>query len=103
MTWSAPRQRADGSDALRHGFEAAAAARDRFDDGAAWTQRHHDWLGTVTLDWPAAQATLLDARGAIDALAHRREQLEREVVAMLPSSPWVVQVGGCGACAVSTR
>ena len=70
---------------LRHGI--------RFDDGAAWTQRHRDWLGTVTLDWPAAQATLLDARGAIDALAHRREQLEREIVAMLPSSPWVVQVG----------
>ena len=70
---------------LRHGI--------RFDDGATWTQRHRDWLGTVTLDWPAAQATLLDARGAIDALAHRREQLEREIVAMLPSSPWVVQVG----------
>ena len=47
----------------------------------------------VTLDWPAAQATLLDARGAIDALVHRREQLEREIVAMLPSSPWLVQVG----------
>jgi transposase len=70
---------------LRHGI--------RFDDGAAWTQRHRDWLATVTLEWPAAQATLLDARGAIDALAHRREQLEREIVAMLPSSPWVVQVG----------
>ena len=70
---------------LRHGI--------RFDDGAAWTQRHHDWLATVTLEWPAAQATLLDARGAIDALCHRREQLEREIVAMLPSSPWVVQVG----------
>jgi transposase len=70
---------------LRHGI--------RFDDGAAWTQRHRDWLGTVTLDWPAAQATLLDARGAIDALAHRREQLEREIVAILPGSPWVVQVG----------
>ena len=48
---------------------------------------------TVTLDWPAAQATLLDARGAIDALAHRREQLEREIVALLPTSPWAVQVG----------
>jgi hypothetical protein len=70
---------------LRHGI--------RFDDGHAWTQRHRDWLGTVTLDWPAAQATLLDARGAIDALAHRRDGLEREIVAMLPSSPWVVQVG----------
>ena len=38
----------------------------------------------VTLDWPAAQTTLLDARGAIDALAHRRDSLEREIVAMLP-------------------
>ena len=39
---------------LRHGI--------RFDDGQAWTQRHRDWLATVTLDWPAAQATLLDAQ-----------------------------------------
>jgi transposase len=70
---------------LRHGI--------RFDDGHAWTQRHRDWLGTVTLEWPAAQATMLDARGAIDALAHRREQLEREITAMLPSSPWVAQAG----------
>ena len=65
----------------------------RFDDGAAWTQRHRDWLVTITLEWPAAQATLLDIRGAIDALAHRRDALEREIVAMLPSSPWAVQVG----------
>src|SRR5271167_3483305 len=70
---------------LRHGI--------RFDDGAAWTQRHRDWLATVTLQWPAAQATLLDARGAIDALAHRRDSLEREIIAMLPSSPWALQVG----------
>jgi transposase len=70
---------------LRHGI--------RFDDGAAWTQRHRDWLATVTLQWAAAQATLLDARGAVDALAQRRDALEREIVAMLPSSPWVVQVG----------
>ena len=70
---------------LRHGI--------RFDDGQAWTERHRDWLATVTLEWPAAQATLLDAQGAIDALAHRREQLEREIVALLPGSPWAVQVG----------
>jgi transposase len=70
---------------LRHGI--------RFDDGAAWTARHHDWLTTVALDWPAAQATLLDARGAIEALAHRRDQLEREIIALLPTSPWQVQVG----------
>jgi transposase len=70
---------------LRHGI--------RFDDGPAWTQRHRDWLATIELDWPAAQATLLDAQGAIDALVHRREALEREAVALLPGSPWALQVG----------
>jgi transposase len=70
---------------LRHGI--------RFEDGPAWTQRHRDWLAQVALGWPAAQATMLDARGAIDALAHRRDALEREITAMLPGSPWAVQVG----------
>ncbi|MCA1693825.1 MAG: IS110 family transposase [Actinobacteria bacterium] len=68
---------------LRHGH--------RFEDGPAWSQRHRDWLHTITLDWPAAQATMLDAQGAIDALVHRRDSLEREIVAMLPASPWQVQ------------
>ena len=70
---------------LRHGH--------RFEDGPAWTQRHRDWLAGIQLGWPAAQATMLDARGAIDALVHRREQLEREIAGMLPGSPWAVQVG----------
>ncbi len=70
---------------LRHGI--------RFEDGTAWTQRHRDWLVKVTLPWPAAQATLLDCRGAIDALTHRRDALEREIVGMLPASPWRMQVG----------
>ena len=70
---------------LRHGV--------RFEDGPAWTQRHRDWLATVKLGWPAAQATMLDAQGAIDALVHRRDQLEREITALLPTSPWQVQAG----------
>ena len=70
---------------LRHGI--------RFDDGRAWTERHGTWLATIELGWPAAQATMLDARGAVDALVHRRDQLEREIVALLPGSPWAVQVG----------
>jgi transposase len=70
---------------LRHGI--------RFDDGRAWTERHRQWLAGVALDWPAAQATLLDARGAIDALSHRRDGLEREIVALLPACPWSTQVG----------
>ena len=70
---------------LRHGVQ--------FDDGRAWTERHRAWLKTVDLKWPAAQATLLDAQGSIEALVHRREQLEREIVAILPSSPWSREVG----------
>ena len=68
---------------LRHGI--------RFEDGDAWSTRHRQWLSTITLAQPAAQATLLDARGAVDALVHRREQLEREIIALLPGSPWSVQ------------
>ncbi|MGH2835804.1 MAG: transposase, partial [Solirubrobacteraceae bacterium] len=70
---------------LRHGH--------RFDDGNAWTDRHRHWLATIDLGWPAAQMTLLDCRGAIDTLTLRRDQLEREIVGLLPSSPWRVQVG----------
>ena len=70
---------------LRHGH--------RFDDGNAWTDRHRQWLTTIDLGWPAAQMTLLDCRGAIDALCLRRDQLEREIVTILPDSPWTVQVG----------
>jgi transposase len=70
---------------LRHGI--------RFDDGPAWTQRHRDWLAQVALEWPAAQATLSDCQGAIDALCHRRDSLEREIVGLLPTSPWQEQVG----------
>lgn len=69
---------------LRHGI--------RFDDGPAWSQRHRDWLAQVALEWPAAQTTLRDCQGAIDALCHRREQLEREIVALLPGCPWRVQI-----------
>jgi transposase len=70
---------------LRHGS--------RFDDGRARTERHRAWLADIRLGWPAAQSTLTDAIGAVDALVHRRAQLEREIVALVPSSPWQLQVG----------
>jgi transposase len=70
---------------LRHGI--------RFDDGRAWTDRHRQWLQTIGLPWPAAQSTLLDCHGAIDALCHRRDGLEREILVLVPTSPWAVQVG----------
>src|SRR5919112_4952834 len=58
----------------------------RFDDGRAWTERHRAWLAGVDLGHDAAQATLLDAIGAVDALVHRRDRLEREIVARLGDS-----------------
>jgi transposase len=69
---------------MRHGVEF---------DGRAWTDRHRAWLKTVELQWPAAQTTLLDLQGTIDVLVHRRDHLEREIVANLPGSPWETQVG----------
>jgi transposase len=65
----------------------------RFDDGRAWTERHRAWLAGIDLGRPAAQTTLADAIGAVDALVHRRDQLEREIVASLPDAPWAPQVG----------
>jgi transposase len=69
---------------LRHGV--------RFQDGRAWTDRHHRWLADVELGWPAAQATFADACGAADALVHRRDALEREILALLGDSPWQPQL-----------
>jgi transposase len=69
---------------LRHGI--------RFEDGRAWTERHRAWLTGINLRHDAAQATLLDTIGAVDALVHRRERLEREIVARLAGSPWATQV-----------
>ena len=81
---------------LRHGI--------RFDDGAAWTERHRAWLATIVLEWPAAQATMLDARGAIDALAHRRDAARaRDRCDARRARRGHCRSAGCGACAGSTR
>src|SRR5215208_7202747 len=61
----------------------------RFDDGAGnWTQRHLDWLSRVELAQEAAQLTLHDYLGAIDALIARRSELEAAIGRLLPDSPW---------------
>ena len=69
---------------LRHGV--------RFENGPAWSAGHRAWLQTVSLGRAPAQAALLDAQGAIDALVHRRDALDRQIVALLPDSPWAHQV-----------
>jgi len=61
-------------------------------DGNNWTQAHRAWLAGVRLAEPAAQSVLEDGLGAIDALLVRRESLERQMTALVPSSPWAGEV-----------
>ena len=65
---------------LRHGV--------RFEDThSTWTDRHRQWLSTVTLAQPATQTTLLDYVGAVDALVIRRHTLDAEIEQAWPVSP----------------
>jgi transposase len=65
----------------------------RYDEGgSAWTAAHHAWLAKIELGEHAAQATLLDYLGAIDALVIRRDALERTIAELVPASPWAEQV-----------
>jgi transposase len=65
----------------------------RYDDTAsAWTAAHRSWLSRLELGERAAQSTLLDYLGAIDALVIRRDTLERTLAELVPGSPWAEQV-----------
>jgi len=60
--------------------------------GANWTARHREWLGRLELSDRAAQVTLLDYLGAIDALIVRRDTLEATIGELVPGSPWAQTV-----------
>lgn len=62
-------------------------------DGRAWTERHRAWLAKLELAEAPAQTALLDYRGAVEALVHRRAELERQIQAQIPNSPWATEVG----------
>ena len=65
----------------------------RYEDSAsAWTAAHRAWLSRVDLGERAAQATLLDYLGAVDALVMRRDTIERLIGELVPHSPWADQV-----------
>jgi transposase len=65
----------------------------RYEDTvSAWTAAHRAWLSKVELGERAAQATLLDYLGAIDALVVRRDTLEKMIGALVPLSPWAEPV-----------
>lgn len=69
---------------LRHGL--------RYEGKTAWNEAHRTWLASIDLGERAAQATLCDYHGAIEALIHRRAELEREIAALVPDSAWEREV-----------
>jgi transposase len=65
----------------------------RYEDTAsAWTAAQRAWLSKVELGERAAQATLLDYLGAIDALVVGRDAVERMISELVPLSPWAEPV-----------
>lgn len=77
----------------RHRVAKLLLRHDQRFDGANWTAAHRQWLNHVVLVDPVAQAVLLDAIGAVDALVVRRENLERQMTALVPDSPWAQTIG----------
>jgi transposase len=77
----------------RHRVAKLLLRHDRRFDGANWTTAHRQWLTGVELADPVAQAVLLDAVGAVDALVVRRAALERQMAALVPDSPWAQTIG----------
>jgi transposase len=77
----------------RHRLSKLLLRHDARFEGRAWTERHRAWLASVELGHEAAQAALADYRGAVDALLHRRAQLEAQITSLVDSSPWAMTVG----------
>jgi transposase len=77
----------------RHRLSKLLLRHDIRFEGRAWTERHRAWLGKVELGEQAAQATFVDYLGAVEALLHRKGELERQIAAAIPASPWASEVG----------
>jgi transposase len=65
---------------LRHGRRPPTEVR-------PWTKRFRHWLGTLTFDQPAQEATRLDYLTEVDHAAERIERLERAVDAAVTQAP----------------
>ena len=80
---------------LRHGI--------RFEDGDAWTTRHQQWLSTITLAQPAAQATLLDRAARSMRRCTAASSSSGRSSRCCPALRGACRSAGCGACEGSTR
>jgi transposase len=75
---------------VRHRLSKLLLRHDvRYEDTvSAWTVTHRAWLGRVDLGQYAAQVTLLEYIGQVDAIVVRRDALERTINELIPGSPW---------------
>ncbi|MCA1698704.1 MAG: IS110 family transposase [Actinobacteria bacterium] len=62
-------------------------------EGNNWTERHLAWLAKLEFSDPAAQATFEDYLGGVEALLHRRGELDRRIEGLIETSPWASEVG----------
>lgn len=76
----------------RHRVSKLLLRHDLRFEGRAWSERHRGWLAGVEFDQEAAQVALADYRGAVEVLLHRRDELERTIVRLVPDSPWAETV-----------
>jgi transposase len=76
----------------RHRVGKLLLRHDRHFAGNNWTQAHRDWLAKVQLVDPVAQMVLEDGIGMIEMLVVRRDGLERQMTALVPSSPWATEI-----------
>jgi transposase len=53
-----------------------------------WTQAHVRWLSSVSFERAGTQRAFDDYRGGVETLLVRRDQLESDIAALLPTSPW---------------
>jgi transposase len=66
----------------------------RFEDPhSTWTDRHRQWLATITLAQDATQTTFLDYLGAVDALMIRRQTLDAQIEQSWPASSMATMIG----------
>lgn len=77
----------------RHRLSKFLLRREIRFEGGSWTQRHLQWLAKLSFEDPAAEASFADYLGGVEALLHRRSELDRQIQGLVASSPWVREVG----------
>lgn len=63
-----------------------------YGEQGTWTRRHRDWLAAQQFAEPTAELAFLDALGAIDALAARKQALDERLSRLACEGDWAPTV-----------